>query len=142
MSTIAYAMPLMPTCSQVNLASFVPVQEPTITRLNRAEAAIVVRKTAKIDECLASLYHVRGADVRFRFEINREKDRLQRLVRVGRPTNKSFDVAVQLSSAAREATRDYAKVVTTYTGTFSHSSFDGMTEGYQCLATKLTALLY
>ena len=141
MSTIAYAMPMMPTCSQLNLASFVPANAPTVTRLNRAEVAIVVRKSAKIDEVLGSLYHVRGADVRFRFEILREKDRLNRLVRVGRPTNKSFDAVAQLPSAVREATRDYAKVVMTYTTTYGHSTFSGMTEGYQSLAAKLTALL-
>ena len=137
MTSIACPMHFMPTCSQVEQAQFVSLPEPTVTRLSRAEAAIVVRKTAKIDEALSSLYHVRGADVRFRFEICREKDRLQRLVRVGRPTNKPFDTVVQLSSAARESTRDYARLVTTYT----RSSIYGMTEGYEGLAKKLTALL-
>jgi hypothetical protein len=136
MSALTCEMPLLRTCSQISRVQFVPTDDSRV-RLNRSEAAVVVRRIAKIDDVLASHYHVRGSDVRFRWQILKERDQLVRLLKDGHVGNLPLDQALQFSPQTVEATLDYARTITTY----SYSAMYGVREGFEQLTKKLNSLV-
>ncbi|MBI5510528.1 MAG: hypothetical protein HY903_17360 [Deltaproteobacteria bacterium] len=136
MSIQLAAMPLVRTYSRVNQARLLAEPTPTV-KITKAEATRVVRRIAKIDEALASHYHVRGADARFQFQMLKEKKRLLALIQDGRPGNTPFDRAILFSKNTVEATLDYVRALDTQ----SHSALAGGSEGFTLLARRLLALV-